>query len=50
MAEPTDNNESSDDPNGPSNSGSIIDWLTQPLGIAFVGGLGAAIIAGYYLL
>jgi len=53
MAEATDpNDEGSDGSNsGPSgSSGSIIDWLTQPLGMAFVGGLVAAIIAGYYVI
>jgi len=52
MAEATDpNNEGSDGSNnGSSNSGSIIDWFTQPLGMAFVGGLVAAIIAGYYVI
>jgi len=46
----TTNSDGSDGSSGGSSMGGIVDFLTQPLGMAAVGGFIAAIVAGYLII
>jgi len=50
MASTTTDDGSTSDGSSGGGSGGIVEFLTRPIGIALVGGFGAAIVAGWYIL